>query len=104
MRFNSKLIINSSYSKGYYAYKNVWHPIVGDESLICEQEKTNEYDRNAVPIMFDDCISKKVVQHVPFNWSKLAPKIPAVSKLSYLPRRDWKANELRCWIWPGNTS
>ena len=74
MRFNSKLIINSSYSKGYYAYKDVWHPIVGDESLICEQEKTNEYDRNAVPTMFDDCISKKVVQHVPFNWSKLAPK------------------------------
>ena len=45
-----------------------------DKSLICEQQKTNEYDRNAAPIMFGDCISKNVVQHVPFNWSNLAPK------------------------------
>ena len=26
--------------------------------------------------MFDDCISKKVVGRVPFNWSKLAAKSP----------------------------
>ena len=63
---------SSSYSREYHAY--IWRPVVGDETLICEQEETNEYDRNAVSIMFDDCISKKVVGHVPFSWSKLAVK------------------------------
>ena len=29
------------------------------------------YDENAVAVIFDDCISKKIVGHVPFNWSKL---------------------------------
>ena len=63
----------SSYSRGYHTYKHVWHPIVGDK-LICEGEETNEYDRNTVSIMFDDCILKKVVGHVLFNWRKLATK------------------------------
>lgn len=39
-----------------------------------EQVETNEYDRNAISIMFADCISKNVVGHVPFNWSKLGAK------------------------------
>ena len=30
------------------------------------------YDENAVAVIFDDCISKKIVRHVPFNWSNLA--------------------------------
>ena len=30
------------------------------------------YDENAVAVILDDCISKKIVGHVPFNWSKLA--------------------------------
>ena len=30
------------------------------------------YDENAVTVIFDDCISKKIVRHVPFNWGKLA--------------------------------
>ena len=46
----------------------------GNESLICEQEETSKYYRNAVSVMFDDCFSKNVVGHVPFNWSKLAAK------------------------------
>ena len=29
---------------------------------------------NGVSVIFDDCISKNVVGHVPFNWSKLAAK------------------------------
>ena len=65
---------NSSYSREYHAYKDVWLPIVGDELLICEQEETNEYDRNAVSIIFDDSISKKVIGGIPFGWSKLTAK------------------------------
>ena len=57
-----------------HAYKDVWHPIVSDESLICEQEETNEYDRNVASIMFENCMSEMFVEHVPFNWSKFASK------------------------------
>ena len=63
-----------SYSRGYQAYKDVWRPIASDELFICKREETNECDKNGVSIMFDDCISKNVVGHVPFNWSKLAAK------------------------------
>ena len=59
--FNFKRMINSSYRRGYHSCKNVWRPIFGDESLTCEREETNEYDRNVVSLTFDDCISKKVV-------------------------------------------
>ena len=27
---------SSSYSRGYHAYKEIWNPLVGDDSLICE--------------------------------------------------------------------
>ena len=59
--FNFKRMINSSNRRGYHSCKDVWRPIFGDESLTCEREETNEYDRNAVSLTFDDCISKKVV-------------------------------------------
>ena len=64
----------SSYSRGYHAYKEIWNPLVGDDSLICEPEESNEHDKYAVAIVFDDCLLKKVVGHVPLYWSKLAFK------------------------------
>ena len=68
----STFIKYTSYYRGYHAYKDVWNPLVGDDSLTCEQEERNVYDENAVIVIFDGCISKKIVGHVPFNWSKLA--------------------------------
>ena len=64
----------SSYSGGYQAYKEIWNPLVGDDSLICEPEESNEHDKYAVAIVFDDCLLKKVVGHVPLYWSKLVFK------------------------------
>ena len=32
------------YSCGYHAYMNIWIPLIGDESLICQKEKGNGYD------------------------------------------------------------
>ena len=64
----------SSHSRGYHAYKDVWRPTAVDKLLICEWEETNEYNRNAVFIIFDDCMLKKVFGYVLFNWSKLAAK------------------------------
>ena len=63
-----------SYSRGYHAYKEIWNPLVGDDSLICEPEESNERDKYAVAIVFDDCLLKKIVGHVPLYWSKLALK------------------------------
>ena len=68
----------SSYSRGYHAYKGaitlIWNPLLGDDSLICELEESNEHDKYAVAIVFDDCLLKKVVGHVPLYWNKLAFK------------------------------
>ena len=30
---------NSSYCRGYHAYKNVWNPLGDDHSFICDREK-----------------------------------------------------------------
>ena len=64
----------SSYNRGYHAYKEIWNPVVGDDSLICEPEESNEHDKYALAIVFDDCLLKKVVGHVSLYWSKLAFK------------------------------
>ena len=64
----------SSYSRSYHAYKEIWNPLVGDDSLICEPEESNEHDKYAVAIVFNDCLLKRVVGHVPLYWSKLALK------------------------------
>ena len=34
----------SSLSRGYRVYKDVWVPIIGDDSLTCEREEHNEND------------------------------------------------------------
>ena len=59
---------------GYHAYKEIWNPLVGDDSLICEAKESNEHNKYAVAIVFDDCLLKKVVGHVLLYWSKLAFK------------------------------
>ena len=42
--------------------------------LTCEREKYIENDKNAVAIIWDDCVSKKAVGHIPLKWSKVAFK------------------------------
>ena len=64
----------SSFSRGYHVYKDVWISIIGDDSLTCEREEHNENDKSAVAIVWDDCVSKKIVGHVLLNWSKVASK------------------------------
>ena len=49
-------------------------PNIGDDLLTCEQEEHNENDKNTVGIIWDDCVSKKIVGHVPLNWSKVTSK------------------------------
>ena len=47
-------------------------PIIGDDSLTRQREEYSENDKNAVAIVWDNCVSKKVVGHFPLNWSKVA--------------------------------
>ena len=37
-------------------------------------EEHNENDKNAVVIIWNDCVSKKIVGYVRLNWSKVAYK------------------------------
>ena len=53
----------NSYSRGYHTYMNIWIPLIGDESLICREEKGNEYDPHAVAITRNNV----AVGHVPQN-------------------------------------
>ena len=64
----------SSFSRGCYVCKDVWISIIGDCSLTCEREEHNENDKSAVAIIWDDCVSKTIVGHVPLNWRKVASK------------------------------
>ena len=51
----------------------MWIPIVGDESLTCEQEEHNE-SKTDVANMWVDCVSKMIVGHVALDWTKVASK------------------------------
>ena len=42
--------------------------------MIWEQEESNEHNKYAVAIVFDDCLLKKFFGHIPLYWSKLAFK------------------------------
>ena len=44
---------HSSFRKGYHVYKDRWQPTMGDDSLHCEEEKHDEYDKHAVAINYD---------------------------------------------------
>ena len=52
-------------------YENIWKPIIGNDSLRCHTETNNKFDKNAVGVVHDNLISKKVVGHVPASISKL---------------------------------
>ena len=63
----------SSFSRGYHVCKDAWILIFRDDSPTCEREH-NENNKNVVAILWDDCVSKKILEHVLLNWSKVASK------------------------------
>ena len=52
----------NSYSRGYHACMNIWIPLVGDESIICCNEKLNKYDPHAVAITRNNVVARCVHQ------------------------------------------
>ena len=61
----------STYSRGCHPYKEIWNPLVGDDSLICGLEESNEHGKYSVAIVFDNCLLKKSLGKFCFigvNW------------------------------------
>ena len=48
--------MNISFIGGYHAYNDIWHPLIGNDSLICKREENTEFDENVITIVFDDYI------------------------------------------------
>ena len=63
-----------TFSRMYHVYKDSRQPTLGVDSLHCEEEKDNEYDKHAVAIIYDCFHSNKVVGHIPLYWSESANK------------------------------
>ena len=61
----------SLFSREYHVCKDVWISIIDNDALTCEREEHNKNDKNAVAIIWNDCVSKKI-GHVSLNWSKVA--------------------------------
>ena len=44
----------NTFSRGYHEYMSVWMPQIGDDSLFCRRELSNEYNEYAVAIVAID--------------------------------------------------
>ena len=43
---------------------NIWIPLIGDESLVCQNEKGNEYDPHAVANARNNIVVGRVPQNI----------------------------------------
>ena len=53
-------------------------------------EAHNENDKNTVATLWVDCVSKKIVRHVPQNWSKVASKFLQFTNHHIRVKVTWK--------------
>ena len=61
----------NTFSRGYHEYMSVWIPQIGDDSLFCRRELSNEYDEYAAAIVAVDYFKREeVVGHLPLFLSK----------------------------------
>ena len=73
--------MNIPFIGGYHAHNDIWHPLIGGDSLIYKREENTEFDESVVTIVFDDYVFfKKSVGHVPFHWSGLASRFLQIFK------------------------
>ena len=88
------LIINT-FSHGYHEYMSVWMPHIGDDSLFCRRELSNEYDKYAAAIVAIDhfkrcwaCASfpKQDVKQVP-SLTRIVCKLQSYRNKN--KQRDW---------------
>ena len=65
---------HNSYIRGYHAYMNIWTPIIGDDNLLCKQERDNKHDENDITVLKCNGSGPRIVGHVPFCYSSLFMK------------------------------
>ena len=65
----------NTFSRGYHEYMSVWMPQIGDDSLFCRRELSNEYDEYALAIVAIDHFKREeVAGHVSLFLSKTLNK------------------------------
>ena len=64
----------NTFSRGYHEYVSVWMPQIGDDSLFCRRELSNEYDEYAVAIVATDHFKREAVGHMPLFLRKTLNK------------------------------
>ena len=60
---------HNSYACSYYAYMDIWKPLIGDDSVRCKREDNNIHDKNAVVVIHSNHIGRRVAGRVPFLYS-----------------------------------
>ena len=63
-----------SYIRGYHAYVSIKTPIIGDDNLLCKQERNNKHDENAIAVLKCNGSGPRMVGYVPFCYSSLFMK------------------------------
>ena len=48
--------MNIPFIGGYHAYNDIWHPLIGGDSLIYKRKENTEFDESVVTIVFDDYV------------------------------------------------
>ena len=62
---------------GYHAYMDTWIPLV--EELDCEHKCGNGHDENAIPVLHDNMINRRVVGHFPNYTQRVIWQISLIS-------------------------
>ena len=60
----------NTFSRGYHDNMSVWMPQIGDDSIFCWTELSNEYEYAVVIVAIDHFKREEVVGHVPLFLSK----------------------------------
>ena len=59
------------YVRGFYVYKDVWSPLIGEEGFKRSHEKENKTYECATVVYRNDLFQRIIVEHVPMNTSKV---------------------------------
>ena len=61
----------TSFIRDNHIYKEIWTPIIGDDSLFCQRENENPHDENAVSVMHNNVRGSRIVGYVPSQTTQL---------------------------------
>ena len=71
---------HNSYARGYYAYMDIWKPLIGDDSLRCKREDDSIHEKNVLAAIHSNHIRPRVGDHVPFLYFSTFKKFLSLPK------------------------